>query len=147
MITDKIQNLHRYMGISSNLDIALNYLMSHDIRNIDEHMEINGNEVYINRQTLTLVSFPERAWENHFSYIDIHVAIEGSEILGYLNDPDSLHWSDVNMEKDCEISRDAVDAPTVSIKPGMCAIVWPGEPHKPNIGEGTYTKLVVKVRT
>ena len=146
MIVDYIENLKRYKGITPNLDLALDYLMEHDVDAINGKVNILGEEVFLTKQYPNLVPYNERGWENHFAYMDIHVAVEGTEVMGVLNSPDLLGWNEIIKDRDIEFSNDDVDSQKVCLKPGMCVILWPGEPHKPNTGEGKYTKIVVKVK-
>lgn len=146
MIVDYIKNLNRYKGIAPNLDLALDYLMTHDANDVNGKVNILGEDVYLTKQYPELVPYNERGWENHFAYMDIHAAVEGMEVMGVLNSPDLLAWNEIIKERDIEFSNDAVDSQKVRLEPGMCVILWPGEPHKPNTGEGKYTKLVVKVK-
>lgn len=147
MILDYINNIYRYKGINGNLDLAIDFLLSHPVNEICGNVCIRNNEVCIKKQEVVLETLDKRAWENHFHYTDIHVAVSGSETLCFMNDTDSIGtWSQINEEEDYELSYDTTTGNSIYLKPGMFAILWPGEPHKPNIGEGGYTKVIVKVK-
>ena len=146
MIVDYIKNLGRYKGISSGLDLAIDYLLSDAWEDLSDRMELDGTNVYVMKQHPTLGPIESCKWESHFKYMDIHVAVKGKETLGYLNSADGLSWTDKREQNDCEFSEDQTAFQTVDVLPGMCVLLWPGEPHKPNTGVGEYTKLVVKIR-
>ena len=146
MICDYVKNLGRYKGISANLDKAIEWLLAGGAETLEGKVEIDGSNVYASKSNPALADINERGWENHFAYMDIHVAVKGSETLGFLNNPDTIEWTEIREQGDCELSKDPAAPETVTLKEGMCAIVWPGEPHKPNTGSGEYTKVVVKIK-
>ena len=86
MIYTKRKNLDRYLGISSEMDTAIRYLQSADLRALVKgRNEIDGDKAFVNRfdyQTMT----PEQAiWEGHIQYGDIHVLLSGQEMIGVTN--------------------------------------------------------------
>jgi len=146
MIADYIKNLNRYKGINANLDRAIDFLLTGDFDSLAASTKLDGDNVYVNKQTVTLTSEQDALWESHFDYMDIHVPLEGVNVVGYLNDESDVEFTDIRRESDAELSRSSVVAKKVELNSGMCAVLWPGEPHKPNLGEGSCLKLVVKVR-
>ena len=145
MIVDNRKNLARYKGINKNLDIALDWLMTEEPEKLTEGIQLNGKYVYANKQFPEMAADDERIWESHFKYLDIHVAIDGNEKLCYKNNTENMNWHGEGAGDDIEFSNDSADSNYVKLMPGYCAILWPGEPHRPNIGTGPYTKIIVKV--
>lgn len=147
MIIDKRQNLARYKGINARMDKALDWMLSDGPEKLTGRVDIDGNEVYAMYQTPELGSIDEREWEAHFDYADIHMAVEGSEILGFANSMEGIAWPPRAEGSDTVLTDDGSVNPEIcELRPGMCAILWPGEPHKPNTGAGRYAKIVVKIR-
>ena len=86
MIYTKRKYLHRYLGLSDNLDTAIRYLQTADLTQLQKgRNEIDSDQVFVNRfdyQTMP----PENAiWEGHIQYADIHVLVSGCEKIGVSN--------------------------------------------------------------
>lgn len=146
MIVDYVKNLWRYKGISERLDRTMDFLMTCDPASLESRTVLDGENAYVNKQIAALCPEKDGRWESHFRYLDIHVAVDGTHTVGCLNNADGMNWTVVNEKEDYEISDDTFAACKAELLPGMCAIVWPGEPHKPSIGQGKCLKLVAKVK-
>ena len=86
MIYTKRKNLNRCLGISPEMDTAIRFLQTADLRTLVKgRNEIDGDNAFVNRfdyQTMT----PEQAiWEGHIQYGDIHVLLSGEEQIGVTN--------------------------------------------------------------
>lgn len=146
MIIDYVSNLSRYKGISAQLDLAIDHLISGELVFEADRAVLDGDDVYVNRQSVALEEAAGCRWEVHYEHLDIHVPLDNTEYIGFLNNADGLTWTDINREADCDFSDDKEEPEIAALKPGMCAVIWPGEPHKPNIGSGLCRKYVAKVR-
>lgn len=86
MIYTKRKFLHRYLGISSNLDAAIRYLFNADLTQLQKgRNEIDGNEVFVNRFDYQTMPQDQAIWEGHIQYADIHVLLSGKEKIGVTN--------------------------------------------------------------
>lgn len=80
MIFDAVTNLRRYKGIYTNLDIAINYLLEHDLSKIDiGQYDIVNKNVYMNVTNSKLQVEKESFFELHQRYLDLHIDILGRE--------------------------------------------------------------------
>ena len=86
MIYTKRENLGRYLGMSSSLDSAIQYLLSADLRQL--HMgrnEIDGDQAFVNRFNYQTMPQEQAIWEGHEKYADIRVLLSGHEKIGVAN--------------------------------------------------------------
>jgi YhcH/YjgK/YiaL family protein len=86
MIYTKRKNLDRYLGISPEMDIAIRYLQSADLRTLVKgRNEIDGDNVFVNRFDYQTMPQEQAIWEGHIQYGDIHVLLSGQEQIGVTN--------------------------------------------------------------
>lgn len=82
MIYTDAKKLGRYLGISQNLDTAINYLRTHDLARLATgRNEVDGDNVYINRFDYTTIDETDAFYEAHLNYADIHILLSGEEII------------------------------------------------------------------
>ncbi|MGP9107981.1 YhcH/YjgK/YiaL family protein [Yersinia pestis] len=114
-------------------------------------LEIEGREIYLNHMiatTNTLCRYEQRP-ELHRYYIDIHILLEGSEVIGASPSTQGQRPTmDFDSEKDYGLFEGMSTETLLTLAPGDIALLFPGELHRPM---GTLTdpapirKLVVKV--
>ena len=86
MIYTKRKNLDRYLGISPEMDTAIRYLQSADLRTLVKgRNEIDGDSVFVNRFDYQTMPQEQAIWEGHIQYADIHVLLSGQEMIGVTN--------------------------------------------------------------
>lgn len=86
MIYTKRCNLHRYLGMSPEMDTAIRYIQTADLRSLVKgRNEIDGNKVFVNRFDYQTMSEAQAIWEGHIQYADIHVLLSGTEKIGVTN--------------------------------------------------------------
>ena len=86
MIYTKKKNLHRCLGLSPELDTAIRYLQTADLRSLEKgRNEIDGDKVFVNRFDYQTMPQEQAIWEGHIRYADIHVLLSGSEKIGVTN--------------------------------------------------------------
>ena len=74
MIVGKLVDLYRYKGISKNIDTAIDYIQNHDLLALPKGKTIvDGDNVYINRDTYVARPMEECFYENHENYIDLQI--------------------------------------------------------------------------
>ena len=84
MIFDQLENLVRYRGIHENIDTAIDYLLSHDVSNLNSgRYEVDGDRVFFFLQENTLSQQQEESFEFHQKYLDLHFLLEGHELIQY----------------------------------------------------------------
>lgn len=86
MIYTKLNNLHRYLGMSEAMDTAIRYLQTADLRTLVKGRNtIDGDTVFVNRFDYQTMPQEQAIWEGHIRYADIHVLLSGREKIGVTN--------------------------------------------------------------
>ena len=86
MIYTKKENLNRYLGLSTEMDTAIRFLQSADLRSLVKgRNQIDGDNVFVNRFDYQTMSQEQAIWEGHIQYADIHVLLSGNEKIGVTN--------------------------------------------------------------
>jgi YhcH/YjgK/YiaL family protein len=110
---------------------------------------LRGEEMYANLHGYLTLPEAECQWESHRHTADLQVCLAGSEIIQWA--PPDLLGAVVSYEpgKDTERwSGAGVSLAALRMKPGLCALFMPGEPHRPMIRDGApvhLRKVVVKM--
>ncbi|MDR0510360.1 MAG: YhcH/YjgK/YiaL family protein [Rikenellaceae bacterium] len=147
MIVDELKNLARYVALNPLFADAAEYLSGLDLSALsDGRLEVDGERIFASAMVDRALKQPaDAALEAHDRYIDIQVVARGVETFG---------WSDraacVQPRGAMDEARDILffdDRPAnhISLSAGQAVIFFPWDAHAPLIGEGTVTKLVVKV--
>lgn len=86
MIYAKKKDLNRYLGLSQEMDTAIRYLQTADLRSLQKgRNEIDGDNVFVNRFDYQTMPQENAIWEGHIRYADIHVLLSGNEKIGVSN--------------------------------------------------------------
>ena len=114
----------------------------------DSRFEIDGRDIHVIVTSYDSQPAKERNFEIHHEYIDIQYIVKGKELIGYesidklenLNTPgNEIEFFGLNEDFD-----------TIRLEAGECVIIFPEEPHAPNIAVDdipeSVQKIVVKVR-
>lgn len=111
--------------------------------------ELHDTRMYVNVHGYSTIPKSECRWESHRRTIDIQYCISGGEIIDWLPDGALAPKNDYSSEKDTEYWLDQQASPAVlRVLPGMFALFFPGELHRPKATDGIHTsirKLVVKI--
>lgn len=103
MIVGKLKDLSRYKGIHKNIDTAIDYVLNNDLLALPKgKTEVDGKNVYINRDTYVAKPLEECFFENHEHYLDLQIVLKGKEIFGYtdISNPTLLVTTPYNEDKD-----------------------------------------------
>ena len=109
-------------------------------------IEVDGDHLFINNVNPECVTSDQQVLELHHDYIDVHILLEGEEMIGWKALEDLQNETKAySKEEDCALYS---DRPTtyVSLLPGQFVIVYPEDPHAPVIGSGKIRKLIAKVK-
>ena len=146
MIFCKQKDLSRYLGLSHNLDTAIHFLLETDLNTLQMGKNIvDGDVVYINRFDYDTVSEP--ITEGHLRYIDIHIVLEGEEIVAVADTSVLIEIERKEYEDYIGFSGQFQSMNTM--RPGDVLICFPEDAHSPKrISRNTschVKKAVVKV--
>lgn len=109
-------------------------------------IEIRGSEMYASVMELDAKSPEEQVAEKHESYIDIHYVIDGEETIGWAPLQEGLEpLKPYDSEGDYALYTPLVDEILLPMKPGMFAVFFPQDIHRPGMGQAKIKKIVIKV--
>jgi biofilm protein TabA len=146
MIQTTIDNARRYLSLCPRLGELLQYVKSHDMTRLPAgRIELDGERLFINIGESQLIAHEARKLEVHRRYIDVHLPLNGSEIIGWsplsaLGEPDAPF----DAQKDFAFYTQLAQVYT-NVTPGQCFIAFPEDAHAPLIGFGTLRKAVGKI--
>lgn len=106
MIVGKLKDIYRYKGISKNIDTAIDYILEKGIDGLlalpKGKTEIDGTNVYVNRDTYVAKDKKDTFFENHQNYMDLQVVLKGNEYFAYtdISNPELKVTTEYNPEKD-----------------------------------------------
>lgn len=134
MILDKIGNIKNYLGISTNMDTAINYMINNSFSDLEVgRHEIDGDSVFVLIQEYETKNIEEGKIESHKKYIDIQYVIEGSELIGY------APIEDLNVIKEYDDNNDFMlfdgEFETHRIEKGRFAVYFPHDGHMPTVND------------
>lgn len=111
--------------------------------------EIEGREIYLNHIIAATKPLYDQAPELHRYYIDIHILLEGNEVIGASPSAQGQRPTmDFDTERDYGLFEGITSETLLTLAPGDIALLFPGELHRPmgTLGEVTpLRKIVVKV--
>ena len=147
MILDKLDNSSKYEGLHHAFKQAFDYVKSTDFSKLEPgKIELDGKNLFINYTEIVGKDASEAKMETHRDYIDIQVAIAQEEQMGYTPTANLTQPRDsYNEAKDVTFYFDKAET-MLTVKPGEFAIFYPEDGHQPGIGEGTWRKVIVKVK-
>lgn len=146
MIIDRLENVSRYVALHSGFALAFAFLRDTDLAQLPM-----GTHRIADDQVFALVSRrmghqPDQArLETHRCHIDIHVTLEGTDLIGWrstLCSGPALPDYDADNDIDYYAPDPEIWTP---VGPGSFAIYFPEDAHAPRISDGELHKVVVKV--
>lgn len=82
MIFGNIDDVQVYEFLPEKIKQCFVYFQQHDLSEYAQGShKINGDEFFVNIENYTTVERKERFWEGHRKYIDVHMMIDGTEII------------------------------------------------------------------
>lgn len=146
MIIDHIKNAHLYYSLNpyfKSVFEKLNTIKESDFEKNKEEMD--GPNCFLLYFDMEGKGKDGVKLECHQKYLDIHFVIKGSDLIGYKEtslckevDLDDMEKSDYKLFKDKPVSE-------VLINEGYFAVVFPGDAHAPQMGQGKFLKVVAKI--
>ena len=148
MIYTNMKNFRRYIGLDTKLDKAIEYILSHDVKSLENGIhEIDGKDIYINRHEYDSIPADKGNWEGHRDYLDIQMVLEGQEMIG-VSSASALECLSYNEERDRYSFSGAVES-WINMRPGDLLILYPEDAHMVKVqleGQTHLQKACVKVR-
>ena len=146
MIIDNLENFAGYAPIMPEVwDIIAEFLRSLSPETTGGRYTIDGDRVYAIVNPVETHPLDLDKLEYHRKYADIQVVISGGEsiVCGEINDNVTSPYDE---SRDIGFCRMAAATVTAELVPGMFMLIFPGEGHAPDVGDGSKVfKAVVKV--
>jgi len=146
MIFDLLTHTRRYRRLGPSFVAAFDFpARSHSAPHADGHVEIIPGKVWaiIVRKAGRPMSVTQ--FEYHLRYADIHYCASGDERIGWEIDSGALQVAaDLDPDKDAGPAVGPV-RDTLLMAPSRFAVLFPGEPHAPLLGDRIITKITLKV--
>ena len=145
MILDSLKSFERYITLHERFGKVYEFIKSHDLHTLEE-----GRHIIEDDNIWCSVSMSEAReeapLEAHDSFIDIHVILDGTEIMGFRDRAKCLGVG-VNYDEaaDTAIMKESPEA-FISYSDDNFVICFPQDCHAPLMGTGTVRKAVFKVR-
>ena len=143
MILDYIKRVEQYDGVWPNLVEAIRFAEGLGNPELGRY-EIGDSFALV--QEIQTVHATEKDFELHRKYVDVHIILEGEELLEY-EDIDNL--SPIGTFNDTrDIQMASGKGQSVIIRPGMFCLVFPHDGHKPGCcvtNPSVMKKIVLKI--
>lgn len=147
MVLDSLQNSAKYESLHPAFKQAFDFVKNTDWSKMEPGKTmLNGKDLFVNYTLATGKTADVAKMETHKDYIDIQIAIEKAETMGYtptcdLKEPQEAY----NAEKDITFFYDKAQN-FITVQPGQFCIFFPEDGHQPCIAEGQFHKIIVKVK-
>ena len=107
---------------------------------------VEGDNIYVMNLEIPGKTKEEQPLEMHREYIDVHILLNGVELIGWKPIDEISSFSQVyDSDSDCALSKESARF-YVELHPGEFCIVYPDDAHAPAISEGKIRKLIGKVK-
>lgn len=146
MIFDYIKNIDKYKNLNPRFEKAFRFIQAAGLENlpVGKH-QIEGDDIYASVNEYMTKS--EGYLEAHVKYIDIQLITKGIEQIGFFGLEDQEIRDHYDDEKD--IAFYFGDCEHLILQPGLFAIFFPKDLHKPGISVYApveVKKIVIKVK-
>lgn len=136
IITDL--NGYNKLDLDCRIGEVLDFIKNQDLENIAVgRYEVTKTDFFTVVETKTEPA-EDRVWEYHKNYLDIHIVLQGLEVIQLnLNSPDESLYGEYNELDDYILSldNDIGGFKSVELKKHQALILYPFEQHKPLVCE------------
>lgn len=132
MIYDELKNIKTYKGINKNLDKAIDFIAE------KKYLNANFGKNIMEKDTIYF-DYPEKVttrenigleFEYHKKYMDIHIVLEGKEIIAYTPFENCIESKSYSIEKDIAFVKGETQADFL-LNGKNFLLLFPNEPHLP----------------
>ncbi|WP_168123708.1 YhcH/YjgK/YiaL family protein [Paenibacillus sp. HB172176] len=127
---------------------AMDFLKNTDLAALPVgKISIDGERLFAMVQEVQTEREQERRWESHQRYTDIQFLIAGDEMIGFA-ESDGSTIEEQHDDRDLLFHGKTGAVTNLILKPGMYAVFFPGELHRPCCAvsaAGVIRKIVLKI--
>lgn len=147
MIIGKLKDLKRYLGLSKEIDEAINYTVNNDLLALELGRYELNDYLVVNRQQYVGKTDPFA--ESHKKYLDLQIVLKGKEKMGYadISNPNLEVMEEYNEEID--LAKYYVnDECFYLMSEASFALIFPEDVHRPGmkVDEEIIEKVVIKIK-
>ena len=148
MIFGNINHEKTYSNIDMDLKNCLEYARENSLYNFDKgSYPIDGENIFVNIVEYETCEKEERFWEAHKKYIDIHLMLEGSEIIdvAFIENLTQKEYQ----EKEDFLPLDGEASSSIKLQKGDFLVCYPEDAHMTAIKvkeKSSIKKAIFKVR-
>lgn len=147
MIFGNIDHAQRYTFLDDKIKQCFAYAKEYDLMALEPgSYPIDGENIFVNIVQYETKTVPERFWEAHRKYIDIHYMLQGPEQIN-LNFIDNMKQGEFK-EADDFLPLEGPNNSSVVLEKGDFLICYPEDGHMTAIKVGesaTIKKAIFKV--
>ena len=147
MIIGKIKDLNTYLGISKEIDQAIEYINATDLLALEVGKYVLNENVIINRQRYVGKDYMDA--ENHNDHLDIQIVLNGKEKVGYADISNETLKVKIPYNKEKDVTKyDVDDESFLVLENGGFVLVFPEDIHRPGlkVDDEIIEKVVVKIK-
>lgn len=151
MIIDSVKAFEKYINLHKDFEKVYKFIKANDLSTLElGNHPIVPNDVWCNIVEMNLNPADKEnepyIMEVHDSFIDIHVVVSGTDVIGFKSRLDcQVEGWKYDEKKDIATIEEAPDV-FLSLPKGNLAILFPADAHSPLMGEGELRKAIFKVR-
>ncbi len=153
MIFDSIKNIEFYRLPHKNFKLALDFILNQNILFLaDGKYPIAGDKVYLSIFSYSTKKYENSLWEAHRKYADIHMILEGSELIALADKQDLITIKKYSKKNDVLLLKGNPKIITqIPLMPSTFLLLLPGEIHMPGLNildkaiKQNVRKAVIKV--
>ena len=147
MILTTLKNHKRIEPLHPMFKQLFEFVNSTDFDSMETgRIEIDGDNLFINHAKVDGAQKETQLLEVHQTYIDVHILLHGSEIVGYKDIAEVASFTQpYNVDTDCALTQEQCEN-YFTLKPGDICVVFPEDAHAPAISDGPIHKLVAKIK-
>jgi YhcH/YjgK/YiaL family protein len=149
MIVDALSNADRYAPLLPGLAEAFAFLRELPADAPDGEIEIDGQRLYAGINTYATEPHEQRRFESHERYVDVQAVLVGVERMDVAPRDGLKILEPYDADRDVTFHVAPPQFATLPMTPGVFAILWPSDAHRPNChltGPADVKKCVVKIR-
>ncbi len=149
MIIGKLTDLYRYKGIAKNIDTAIHYIETHDLLALPKGKTIvDGDNVFINRDTYVAKPLEECFYENHENYMDLQIVLKGQELFAYTHITNPTLKVTVPYNPDKDVTKYSCEGGVFFTLEEGFALVYTEDIHlaKCKANDDIVEKAVIKIK-
>lgn len=149
MIIGKLTDLYRYKGIAKNIDTAIHYIETHDLLALPKGKTIvDGDNVFINRDTYVAKPLEECFYENHENYMDLQIVLKGQEMFAYTHITNPTLKVTVPYNPDKDVTKYSCEGGVFFTLEEGFALVYTEDIHlaKCKANDDIVEKAVIKIK-